>query len=191
MHHQDCAFSHAHRGFPADQFVVEPEGVSWLQAGVLQRIFHTFQGDAGGRPIRSAASRMCGTAKRAPNLPPMAQRRSAVVAPRSLAASTASWPSILSFLAGWRSRDAPSLSTSSARSSPNESISPTTRSGTTPASSAKRAPPSAATTRSARSATRLSRPAESAEPFRKIATRTLRGLRAPVVQLSWRRLRSF
>src|ERR671920_753717 len=143
------------------------------------------------RPMRSAASRICGRAKRAPNPPPTAQRRSAALAPRSLAASTASWPSILSFLTGWRSREAPSLSTSSARSSPNESMSPTTRSGTIPASSANLAPPSAATMRSARPATLLSRSDESADPFRKMAARTLRGFRVPVVQLSWRRLRPF
>src|SRR5215216_317563 len=143
------------------------------------------------RPIRSAASRIWVMAKMAPSLPPAAQRRSATVAPRSLAASTARWPSILSFLTGWRSREAPRLSTSRAKSSPNESISPTTRSGTIPASSANLAPPSAATTRFARPAMCLSRSGESGEPFRKIAARTLRGFRALVLQLSWRRLHSF
>src|ERR687890_1329187 len=41
MHHEECAFFHAHGGLSADQLVVEPEGISWLQAGLLQRIFHT------------------------------------------------------------------------------------------------------------------------------------------------------
>src|SRR5215213_2795375 len=163
--------------------VLEPSSITKIRPRSATTVEH--------RPIRSAASRMCVTAKRAPSLPPRAQTRSAVVAPRSLAASTARWPSILSFLTGWRSSDAPRLSTSLARSSPKESMSPTTRSGTTPASSAYLAPPSAATIRSARLATYRSRSGESGEPFRKIATRTPLGRRAPVMQLPRRRLGPF
>src|SRR5918997_4698725 len=132
---------------------------------------------------------MCGTAKRALNLPPAAQRRSTAVAPRSRTAMTARWPSILSFLSGWRSSTAPRFSTSRVRASPRESMSPTTRSGITPASRAYRAPPSAATTRSARSAARRSRPGGSGAPFRKIAARKLGSLPPPVPHLARRRLR--
>src|SRR5215203_2242738 len=49
MHYEECAFLYAHASFSADQLVVESQGVSGLQAGVFQRILHTFQGDAGGR----------------------------------------------------------------------------------------------------------------------------------------------
>src|SRR5215210_1769151 len=162
--------------------VLEPASI----AKILPRSATTVE----RRPILSATSRICVTAKRAPSLPPTAQRRSASVAPRSLAASTARWPSILSFLTGWRSSKDPRLSTSRARSSPSESISPTTRSGTIPVSSAYLAPPSAATTRSACSEMCRMRPRESGDPFRKIAARTLGG-RTPVVQLPRRRLGSF
>src|SRR5918998_2499534 len=134
------------------------------------------------RPIRSEASRMCGTAKRALNLPPAAQRRSTAVAPLSLTAMTARWPSILSFLRGWRSSATPR--SSSSRTSPRESMSPTIRSGTIPASRAYRAPPSAATTRSARAATRRSRSGGSGAPFRKMAALKLGGLRSPVPHLA-------
>src|SRR5215211_6407130 len=48
MHHQERAFPYAHPGLRADQLVVKPEGVSGLQAGILQRIFHTFEGDVSG-----------------------------------------------------------------------------------------------------------------------------------------------
>src|SRR5918998_4320028 len=141
------------------------------------------------RPIRSEASRMCGTAKRALNLPPAAQRRSTAVAPLSLTAMTARWPSILSFLRGWRSSATPR--SSSSRTSPRESMSPTIRSGTIPASRAYRAPPSAATTRSARPATRRSRSGGSGAPFRKMAARTLGERCSPMFHLAPRRLRAF
>src|SRR5918997_4107190 len=134
---------------------------------------------------------MCGTAKRALNLPPAAQRRSTAVAPRSRTAMTARWPSILSFLSGWRSSTAPRSSTSRVRASPKESMSPTTRSGITPASRAYRAPPSAATTRSARSATRRRRPGGSGAPFRNITARKLGSLALTVPHLARRRLRPF
>src|SRR3712207_1461514 len=68
-------------------------------------------------------------------------------------------------------------------------MSPTTRSGTTPASRAYLAPPSAAATRSAPPATRRSRPGGSGAPFRKMAARTLGFLRAPKLRLARRGLR--
>src|SRR5215218_9821503 len=52
MHHEECTFPHAHPCLVTDQLVVEPEGVSGLQAGILQRIFHTFEGDSGAGPAR-------------------------------------------------------------------------------------------------------------------------------------------
>src|SRR5918998_5512709 len=70
-------------------------------------------------------------------------------------------------------------------------MSPTTRSGITPASRAYRAPPSAATTRSARPAMRRSRSGGSGAPFRKMAARTLECLRPPISDLAWGGLRPF
>src|SRR5215204_5587733 len=49
LYHEECAFLYAHAGISADPLVMESPGVSGLQAGVLQRILHTFQVDAGGR----------------------------------------------------------------------------------------------------------------------------------------------
>jgi hypothetical protein len=142
-------------------------------------------------PRRSAASSRCGSAKTASSLPPAAQRRSMSVAPLMLTASTARCPSILSFLDEWRSREAPRSPTLRAPSSPSESMSPTTRSGTIPARSACRAPPSAATTRSTRPATRRSSSGGSANPLRKTAACKLVHGRAPVADLARRRLRPF
>src|SRR5215203_5777701 len=48
IHHKERSLPYAHSGLRADQLVVEPEGVPRLQDGVLQRILHTFEGDAGG-----------------------------------------------------------------------------------------------------------------------------------------------
>src|SRR5215210_7693652 len=142
-------------------------------------------------PIRSAASSMCGTAKSAPNCPPVAHKRSTSVAPRSRTAMTARCPSILSFSAGWRSSTAPCPSASRAPASPRESMSPTTRSGTIPASSAYRAPPSAAATRSARPAAARSISGESAAPLKKTAARTSRDRGLLVARLAGGRLRPF
>src|SRR5918998_964116 len=140
-------------------------------------------------PPRSAASSRCGRAKTASGRPPVTQMRSISVAPLSRAARTARCPSILSFLAGWRSRRIPRSSTRRVPPPPSESMSPTTRSGTTPAASACRAPPSAASTRSARPATPRSRPGGSGDPLRKTTARKLVNGGAPVPDLARRRLR--